>query len=392
MASLIEDFLDQYKHEQPLYEEVASIVRRHLERILQEKGIKAVVSHRAKRTSSLRRKLMKRALEKKYGSVEDIYADIVDLAGVRVALYFPGDRERVGRIIMGLFDQLAPAKHFPADRKPTDIAGYAADHYRSALKDPRFIAMMVEIQVASVLMHAWSEVSHGLLYKPEHGTLTPQEINILKEVNAIVQYGEHKLEELQQSFEARTDEELHFQLTSSKTASGAVKSMVQKIAEIMSDMLATKPTRVFVVQEESGEYKPLMGFESMEEAERSYLAGHPKGWENEHVTEMFEMTLDELFPKGRYQCDFDGVLATHIVPYKPHRIGPPLRAGKALLDHLVGNGSEVSILTARDPDHFEEIGDWIDENMGHRLQVSNVKKPADGYIDDKAVWWPRNLD
>ena len=35
----------------------------------------------------------------------------------------------------------------------------------------KYAAARIEIQVASVLMHAWSEVEHDLVYKPLSGCL-----------------------------------------------------------------------------------------------------------------------------------------------------------------------------------------------------------------------------
>ena len=52
-------------------------------------------------------------------------------------------------------------------------------------------------KVASVLMHAWSEVEHDLVYKPMQGTLSEEELAILDELNGLVLTGEIALERLQ---------------------------------------------------------------------------------------------------------------------------------------------------------------------------------------------------
>ncbi len=61
-----------------------------------------------------------------------------------------------------------------------------------------------EIQVASVLMHAWSEVEHDLVYKPFSGNLTEEELTILDEINGLVLTGEIALERLQKAITERT--------------------------------------------------------------------------------------------------------------------------------------------------------------------------------------------
>lgn len=65
---------------------------------LHEAGIRAIVTYRAKNPERLLAKLYQRNEERdsKYSSLDDIYSDICDLSGVRVALYFPKDRDKAG--------------------------------------------------------------------------------------------------------------------------------------------------------------------------------------------------------------------------------------------------------------------------------------------------------
>lgn len=93
---------------------------------------------------------------------------------------------------------------------PKRFSGYWANHYRVQLKEDelseseiRYGAAKVEIQVASVLMHAWAEVEHDLVYKPLAGDLSEDEYAILDELNGLVLTGEIALERLQKSGEAR---------------------------------------------------------------------------------------------------------------------------------------------------------------------------------------------
>jgi ppGpp synthetase/RelA/SpoT-type nucleotidyltranferase len=89
-----------------------------LEQNLQRAGIRAIVTARAKSPVRLEQKVRKRNVTKKYQSVDQIYRDIVDLAGVRVALYFPGERDQVGKIISQLFLFDQNPKTFPDESKP----------------------------------------------------------------------------------------------------------------------------------------------------------------------------------------------------------------------------------------------------------------------------------
>jgi ppGpp synthetase/RelA/SpoT-type nucleotidyltranferase len=187
--SEIDDFLEHYNREFDYYAEVARTVQQQLEAAVISHGIRAMVTSRAKRADRLREKLLKRNKEKRYSSLNDIYKDIIDLAGVRIALYFPGDRERTGTLIKELFDEERSPKVFPESsgiKEGKRFIGYVAIHYLVRLKPAtledaktRYSSTVVEIQLASVLMHAWAEVNHDLEYKPETGDLSEDETAIL---------------------------------------------------------------------------------------------------------------------------------------------------------------------------------------------------------------------
>ena len=57
--------------------------------------------------------------------------------------------------------------------------------------------------MASLLMHAWSEVEHDLVYKPLQGSLSEEELAIIDELNGLVLTGEIALERLQKAGNAR---------------------------------------------------------------------------------------------------------------------------------------------------------------------------------------------
>ena len=211
---LIEDFIARYRREYDYYDQAARLVAQALDSNLQAAGIRSMVTSRAKSPARLEEIVRLRAKKKAYTTTDEIYADIVDLAGARVALYFPGEREQVDRIIRQLFYALEPPKQFPESSKPITyqkrFSGYWATHYRVRLKETslgsaqqRYADARVEIQVASVLMHAWSEVEHDLVYKPFEGTLSDEEYAILDELNGLVMAGEIALERLQKAGEAR---------------------------------------------------------------------------------------------------------------------------------------------------------------------------------------------
>jgi ppGpp synthetase/RelA/SpoT-type nucleotidyltranferase len=217
--SLIDAFVKLYKHEYEYFNHVADEVHDQLAEKLQDAGIRAIVTFRAKKPRKLKSKLLKRNKTRNYQTFQDIYNDIVDMAGVRVALYLPNDREAVGQIIEQQFSMMRRPKNFPEDSAPGEPLGYIATHYLVRLKpetlhkeEYQYADTNVEIQVASVLMHAWAEVTHDLLYKPSKGALTPEEAAMIDDLNRVVQEGEGLLEKLQKSVQDRTHEDLRFEL------------------------------------------------------------------------------------------------------------------------------------------------------------------------------------
>jgi ppGpp synthetase/RelA/SpoT-type nucleotidyltranferase len=227
---LIAQFISRYRKEYDYYEQACRMVAQVLDSNLQSAGVRAIVTSRAKNPIRLETKVRQRATKKVYQSVDEIYEDIVDLAGVRVALYFPAEREEVGRIIKSLFISVAEPKEFPTAAQPTykkRFSGYWATHYRVRLPETllnesqkRYAEARIEIQVASVLMHAWSEVEHDLVYKPLQGQLSSDEYAILDELNGLVLAGEIALERLQRAGDLRVsahDREYtnHYDLASS---------------------------------------------------------------------------------------------------------------------------------------------------------------------------------
>jgi ppGpp synthetase/RelA/SpoT-type nucleotidyltranferase len=217
---IISEFVEHYVQKYDFYDQLASIVAGQLRLELARRGIRAIVSSRAKDPSRLRDKLIKRSTKsddpKTYSSLKDIEDDVVDFAGIRVALYFPGDQDKVGQTIEDLLDLSARVKTFPeAHSQPLSkgLVGYIARHYRGRVRrdglpnsQQRYTQARVEVQVASVLMHAWAEIDHDLRYKPTQGTPSVEELATLDEVNGLVLTGEIALERLQRLIEQRVGE------------------------------------------------------------------------------------------------------------------------------------------------------------------------------------------
>lgn len=226
---IIDRFIERYRREFDFFDQAARLAHGQIDLALASSGIQAMVTYRAKRPDRLEQKLRHRSKTKTYATTQDIYDDIVDFAGVRVALYFPGARQEVDKVVRAQFELEGEPKTFPQASAPSyekRFSGYWATHYRVRLREhalqdaqKRYADALVEVQVASVLMHAWSEVEHDLVYKPLQGTLSEDEYAILDELNGLVLAGEIALERLQRAIAGRVTREgtpftSHYELAS----------------------------------------------------------------------------------------------------------------------------------------------------------------------------------
>ena len=116
--TLIEEFVQRYRREYDFYEQAARLVAQLLDSALQSAGARAMVTSRPKSVARLEAKVKQRAPNKNYTTFDDIYRDIVDLSGVRIALYFPAERDQVGKLISENFVSIGTPKHFPIQSPP----------------------------------------------------------------------------------------------------------------------------------------------------------------------------------------------------------------------------------------------------------------------------------
>lgn len=220
IMSIVDSFIEFYKKTYDFYRETGILCAQICETNMEQMGIRAIVTSRAKKPERLRDKLEKRNLDRKYESFEDISNDIKDLSGVRIALYFPGDLYKVQQLIESNF-RVVECKVFPENQVGDSgqkkeyikrFSGYWATHYRVYLKDSDLSEekknsnSLIEIQIASALMHAWAEVEHDLVYKPFSGDLSYEEYQILDELNGLVLTGEIALERLQKAVKNRVSQ------------------------------------------------------------------------------------------------------------------------------------------------------------------------------------------
>src|ERR1700733_5814959 len=114
--TVIDEFLEHYNREFDYYAQAASLAHKKIEAALVKRGIHAIVTSRAKGVERLREKLQRRQSKRSYRDIKEIYTDIIDIAKLRNALYFPVDKEKVKALIEELFVLARRPKIFPERR------------------------------------------------------------------------------------------------------------------------------------------------------------------------------------------------------------------------------------------------------------------------------------
>ena len=165
----IEEQVKAYELNRPQYVAFADALKVLLSQLLTVKGVGVVtVEVRAKAVESFRGKV-----EREDKDYSDPINQITDLAGLRIITYQIADIEAVSEIIeenlkVDVANSIDKRQSMEADR-----FGYVSVHYVVSLDETRaglpeymaFAGLRGEIQVRTVLQHAWAAIDHKLRYK-----------------------------------------------------------------------------------------------------------------------------------------------------------------------------------------------------------------------------------
>ena len=172
----IDAIVAHYQENTETYTELGERYRELLEQLVGTQHIDIhSIACRSKALSSLRKKLERS--NRQYGSL----TEVTDLAGVRVITWYADDVDKVGGLVESEFS--IDRANSVDKRKLLDPAtfGYMSLHYVCSLHPKReglpeyqsLAGLKCEIQVRSILQHAWAEIEHDLGYKqpeavPQH--------------------------------------------------------------------------------------------------------------------------------------------------------------------------------------------------------------------------------
>lgn len=161
-----------YESVRGLYEAFARKLAEVLEDCLSERTIVVhSVTHRAKDPESFERKAGQPSPDNPtVAKYKNPLNDITDKAAVRIITYFLSTVEEISKIISKQFEVIEKTTKVTGE---PDRLGYQSDHYlvkysedRTSLPEyRRFSGLIAEIQVRTILQHAWAEIEHDVQYK-----------------------------------------------------------------------------------------------------------------------------------------------------------------------------------------------------------------------------------
>ncbi|MFJ8517712.1 GTP pyrophosphokinase [Lysinibacillus xylanilyticus] len=177
----IEAIENEYSQRLNIYKQLADEGKHTLQHALQETNIKIhTILSRVKEIESFLGKVKRKEIEKPFEEINDI-------VGIRIVCLFLSDIEKIEKVIADKFEVISIDNKIN-NTENSNMFGYMSAHYIVKFKEqftgPRYDSiknMNFEIQVRTISMDAWANISHFLEYKNENDI--PQELK--RDFNAL---------------------------------------------------------------------------------------------------------------------------------------------------------------------------------------------------------------
>lgn len=165
------EILISYDEKKDKFDSYALALKSLLNTLIQNAGIPIhSLDYRVKTRKSLEGKINKK---KKYTSIDDI----TDIIGIRIITHYADDVDKIAELVESEF---LIDKDNSIDKRITidpEKFGYLSLHYIASLNETRtplkeyetYKDIKAEIQIRSILQHAWAEIEHDIGYKSATG-------------------------------------------------------------------------------------------------------------------------------------------------------------------------------------------------------------------------------
>lgn len=187
-----------YDIKKPFYDRLGKNVKQAIETFLIEENISFLtIDYRIKKLESFNEKIERKNYKNPFEEIEDI-------CGLRIICYYQNDITKIAEILNNEFEIIESQDK--EDLLDQDQFGYRSFHLIAKIKNNWFEApnyrglkdYKIEIQIRTILMHAWAEIEHKLAYKQkEH--VPPHLKRKLSRISAKLEESDEQFEEIKNS-------------------------------------------------------------------------------------------------------------------------------------------------------------------------------------------------
>lgn len=165
-----EKIINEYREKLSRYERLGDVVEKILKDAAESTGVRVMaIEGRVKTEESLKGKLNRK------GEKYHLLTDITDIYGARVICFFSDDVDKFAAAVSKLF---VVDEENSVDKRAVlspDAFGYLSLHFvfslpKNAGYEEDICGIRFELQIRSVLQHAWAEMQHDMGYKSAFGT------------------------------------------------------------------------------------------------------------------------------------------------------------------------------------------------------------------------------
>lgn len=160
------NWVKKYEECRPRYVKLCDKLVNLLKELLSANGVQATLECRVKELASFEGKIGRKGYS-------DPFSEMTDIVGIRIIVRTLDEVSQVGRILeneLAIDDENSVSKQSQLD---PDRFGYLSDHYVVKVPSPRadllewksVSELPSEIQVRTIVQHAWAAVQHSLDYK-----------------------------------------------------------------------------------------------------------------------------------------------------------------------------------------------------------------------------------
>ncbi len=164
---------EEYHSKREDFKKFENLLKSLMEALLKREDITAQISSRTKSELSYKEKIERKIREGK--GYKNPLNDITDIVGIRIITYYLDDIEKINSIIKKEFKIDGKNSLDKSTTLAIDQFGYKSVHHIISLSSSRrglpewveYKEFKAEIQVRTILQHAWAEMDHEIRYKKD---------------------------------------------------------------------------------------------------------------------------------------------------------------------------------------------------------------------------------